>query len=772
MKLTRRNFLAWAGLSAIGAVACEVGIREGELNIQSPVRLPEDLVKGQDNWYATLCRNCPSPEGIIVRVMEGRAKKIQGNPKYPTNQGKQSARCDAGLQALYHPDRLPGPMRRTGPRGFADSFKPIDWPTALDALKGELGTRGDGMMLITEPLRAHLGMVAGRFASAFGGRHLGFEALDNNTYRAAVKNVLGQDILPDFDLENANYVLSFGADFLSTWVSPTRWGRGYGEFRQGPDRTRRGTLVQVEPRFSMTAANADRWIPIKPGWEGHLALSMAYVILSEGRQAPNVDVVALTEGRGAELLEDFKPEIVGGKIGFPEEMLQGDSAADFITQLARDFAGKRPSLAIGGGSAGGHRNGLFNLEAIYFLNYLVGSVGAPGGIIFNPESPLPDLPAAAQVGSLLDWSNVAENLRNGSTRLLLVHQANPVHGLPASVRFQEAMDRDGLFIASFSPFLDDTSVMADLILPDRVYLEDWGTDIPESGPGYQVLGFQQPVVNPLSELDPRSFPDILLSMAQELGKDAELPWNSFQQVLKEGSDALFDLNRGSIQAAYKEEFWTELLRQGGWWDPQESGPTPNGPPEGLLSTIASKAAEPEFPGLGLSGDTFYLMPFSHNTLLEGQGAHLPWLQGAPDPVTTVTWQTWIEMNDRRAKEMGLREGDIVRIESSQRDTIRALVYPTPAMPPDVVGLPLGQGHTVGSEYATGRDADESSNVMTILDPTQVKGTGSLAWATTRVRVLRTGDSVKVSKFEGNAPAREVGVTPGERIIHTITQEDQ
>ena len=87
MKLTRRNFLAWASLSAVGAVACEgFGIREGEFSLQSPVSLPEDLVRGKDNWYATLCRTCPSSEGIVVRVMEGRAKKIQGNPLYPINQ--------------------------------------------------------------------------------------------------------------------------------------------------------------------------------------------------------------------------------------------------------------------------------------------------------------------------------------------------------------------------------------------------------------------------------------------------------------------------------------------------------------------------------------------------------------------------------------------------------------------------------------------------------------------------------------------------------------
>jgi len=110
MKLTRRDFLKWASLSAVGAVACDI-FREGEMIIQSPARMPEDLVTGRDNWYATLCGQCPEKESILVRVMEGRAKKVRGNPLYPTNQGKQSVRCEAGLQALYHPDRLAGPVR-------------------------------------------------------------------------------------------------------------------------------------------------------------------------------------------------------------------------------------------------------------------------------------------------------------------------------------------------------------------------------------------------------------------------------------------------------------------------------------------------------------------------------------------------------------------------------------------------------------------------------------------------------------------------------------
>ena len=771
MKLTRRNFLAWAGLGAVGAVACEgFGIRRGELDIQSPVRLPEDLVRGSDNWYASLCRTCPSSEGIVVRVMEGRAKKIQGNPFYPTNQGKTHARCEAGLQALYHPDRISSPLRRSGPRG-SGQFLPVNWqPNGMDSLRGALQSFGPSSVMITEPLRGHLGLLADRFASAIGGEHLGFEAIDNNTYRAAVKNVFQQDILPDFDLENSRFILSFGADFLSTWVSPTRYNRGYGEFRQGDGRDR-GMFYQIDSRFSMTAANADKWLPVRPGWEGHVALSLAQVIVSENLQASGVDVDALVGGEaGVQALNNFRPENVASKAGLTPEMTGGDPV-DFLKNLARSFARTRPSVAIGGGSAGAQSNGLFSLEAIYALNYLVGSVGVKGGVRFNPGSPWDDVPATSKVGSLEDWTRITEQIRSGRTKLLMLHGVDPVHGLPESLKLRDAIAQaSDLYVVSFSPFLDDTSVMADLILPDRVYLEDWGDDITEPGPGYQVVGLQQPVVNPLSDLDPLSFPDVLLTMAQELGRESQLPWANFKSMLRQGSDALFALNRGSIEAGSADEFWNHLLRRGGWWDEGSTGPTNVQAPDGLLRTIADKASDPDFAGFGIGSDSYYLVPFAHNTLLDGYNGHLPWLQAAPDPLSTVTWQTWVELNDGTAKRLGVKEGDIVRIESS-KDSIRAVVYPTPAVPPDVVSVPFGQGRRHGSDYATDRPGTESSNVMDILETTQVRDTGSLAWAGTRVRLSKTGDSVSISKLEGDARAVEIGITPAEEIIKTIKPEN-
>ncbi len=186
-----------------------------------------------------------------------------------------------------------------------------------------------------------------------------------------------------------------------------------------------------------------------------------------------------------------------------------------------------------------------------------------------------------------------------------------------------------------------------------------------------------------------------------------------------------------------------------------------------MSRIASNASTPTFSGAAASDHTFNLIPFAHNSLQDGRLSHLPWLQAAPDPLTTITWQTWAEISDRDARFLGIKEGDVLLIESS-RGSIRALAYPTPAAPHGTVSIPLGQGRRNGSPYATDRPGRESSNVMDILEPNLVAGTESLAWANTWVRVTKTGDSVKVSKFEGIVRAVEQGILPSERIIQTIT----
>ena len=775
MNLSRRNFLKLTGLSAAGAVACNF-FDEREMTIESPVDLPEDLVTGTDNWYATLCHQCPEREGVLVRIMEGRAKKVRGNPLYPTNQGVQSSRCEAGLQALYHPDRIAGPLERSGPRG-SGQFIGTSWEAATDRLVRELGDLGDpsAMLMIADPSRGHLGMVERRFVETLGGRYLPFEALEYSVLRQAMKEIFDQEILPDFDIGNARYLLSFGADFLSTWVAPVHFARGYGRFRDHGNGVERGTFVHADPRYSMTAASADQWLPITPGTEGALALGLARVIIEEDL-GDAAAVAAMSGGAGKDgllsALEAYRPEGVVAATSMPET-IRGEAATEIIRRVAREFATRRPSLAIAGGEAAAQTNGLFNLSAVFALNFLVGSVGrrpGEGGIVFNPAPPLEGLLPGPASGTLTDWRQVAGDLGNGKIKLLIVRGANPVHGLPQFTDFRGALDRDDLFVVSASNFLDDTTQMADLVIPDGVYLEQWGTDVPEPGPGYQVVGWQQPTVNPLSpELDPRSFPDVLLGVvAPGLGLNLGLP-GSFREVLRDGARELFELksgapNGGSGEAATFGGFWNALLQQGGWWDTgaTSSASAPAPPNLAALAALPSERRLPSF----TTPDAhpmyqFYLVPFLSNSLLDGRGAHLPWLQAAPDPMTTVTWQTWIEINSRMAREMDLKEGDVVDVVSTEGN-LEAIVYPLPAIPPGVVAIPIGQGHVPGVEYATRDGETRGANPISILAP-QLTESGSLAWGATRVRLRRTGRNVRVSKFEGIVPAFPIG-TRAEDII--------
>lgn len=762
MDLTRRQFLQIAGASAAGAVAfagCSPPARE--LTVESTAQIPEDLVTGIDNWYATVCRICPSGCGIIVRVMEGRAKKIEGNPDHPVNRGKLCAAGQAGIQALYHPDRIKGPLRRTGPRG-SGQYESISWGQALDDLMSQLKPRWangqtDQVTLITDPVRGHLGQVLSHFARASRGlQWIPFQSLEESTLRLSLAGLLGQDArgatppLPYFDIANARFILSFGADFLAGWLSQVQYGVGYGQFRGRPGD--RGILVQVEPRITATGASADQWVPIKPGTEGILALGLANVIVSEGLAAPGA---AAAFGPGSNVLQNYSPQAVSQTTGVPAEQ---------ITRLARRFASQTPGLAIGGGVAAAHTNGRFNLDAIYALNRLVGSVGKPGGILPNPQSPLAEVPSSSFAWPFSWWQELVNAINSGQAgapagaaapitppQVLLIRDSNPVYGLPPALGFADVLSKVP-FIASFSSFMDETTIQADLILPGHTFLEDWGSEIPEPGPGFQVVGFQQPVVNPFYET--RSFGDIMLTLAGELGLERDLPWKTFKEVLQAGAQELMSVRGGSVQGASFNEYWIKLLQKGVWTNPSVAGSVPAAAGQaGAIQPANANfvGSEQDYP--------FYLVPFLSASLSEGSTAFLPWLQATPDPITTIVWQTWVELSLSTAQQMGLQQGDIVRVESPQGG-IEAVVYPHPGIRPDTVAIPMGQGHTASGRYAR----DRGVNVQVLIQPGVQGSDGALAWAATRVRLVKTGRSAQVSKLEGQTMPLEPPDVPVVGVI--------
>ncbi len=726
--MQRRDFLKITAAS--GAVAALEGC--GNPDHQLIRFVPEeDMLPGIATWKPSICTLCPAGCGTLVRVMQGEAevvrngqlgilkmglaKKIEGNPAHPVNQGKLCPRGHAELQVSYHPDRIKTPLARTGNRG-SGQFKEITWDDAIKQLVSQLSpllaAKQPGQLaILTAPLKGQRRTVLSNFAGAFKAAPVEFEFFDNAVVKSANLQSFGVAALPTVDLGQSNYVISFGADFLGTWNSPVAQSIGYGEMRKGRP-GQRGKLVHFESRISQTGANADEFIACPPGAEGAFALSLAHVILRD-----KLRPAAAAGGAGTSIdgwsqgLPDFAPEKIEKQSGVP---------ASTIMRIAHEAAATSPAVALIGDAATAQTNGLFNARAVNALNALLGSVGKPGGISFTPAATAKSAPSKENSGDLLRAAM--------SAKVALLFSANPVFGKPAATGVRDALAKIP-FIASFGSFVDETSVLADLILPDHSPLESWLDDAPESGSAHTVVSLAPPAMAPLHNT--RSTPDVLLEVAQQLGGDAAktLPWKTYDEALKASFTELYK-EKGSKAAKDADDFWSKAQAQGGWWSVDEKSSAPIG---SRASGSPMKYSDPQFDGAA-NDFPFHFLPFASQMFYDGSLAHLPWMQEAPDPLSSVMWGTWIEINTRTAEKLGVKQGDVIEVASAH-GKLQAPALVTPAIARDVIGMPVGQGHEDFTRFATGRGA----NPISILAPTTVAGTESLAWAATRVKLSRVGE---------------------------------
>ena len=733
--MQRRDFLKISAAGGAAAALEGCGNPDHQLIRFIP---EEDMLPGIATWKPSICTLCPAGCGTIVRVMQGEAevvrngqlgilkmglaKKIEGNPAHPISQGKLCPRGHASLQVTYHPDRIKTPLQRTGPRG-SGQFKEIAWDEAIKQIVARLSpllaTKQPGQLaILTAPLKGQRRTLISNLAAAFkAAPPIEFEFFDNTVVKSANLQSFGVAALPTVDLGQSNYVISFGADFLGTWNSPVAQSIGYGHMRKGRS-GQRGKFVQFESRVSQTGASADEWIACPPGLEGALALSLAHVILTE-KLRPASTAGAAIEGWAAGL-SDYAPEKVEKQLGI---------RAATITRIAQEAAANSPAVALIGDAATAQTNGLFNAHAVNTLNALLGSVGKLGGIMFasNRNSRGGTSPTPSTESNY--WLALLAGIKTfRAPEVALLFSANPIFAAPTDGGVREALEKVP-FIASFGSFIDDTSTLADLILPDHSPLESWLDDAPESGSVRTVVSVAPPVMAPLHNT--RSMPDVLLDVAQQLGGDAAkaLPWKTYDEVVKASFAQLYK-EKGTKSAKDADEFWSKVQAQGGWWNTDEKSSTP---PVTKAGGSPVQDAYPQFDG---SADEFpfYFQPFASQMFYDGSLAHLPWMQEAPDPLSSVMWGTWVEINNRTAEKLGVKMGDILEVASAH-GKLQAPALVTPAIAPDVIAMPIGQGHENFTRYATGRGA----NPISILALSIVEGTTALAWAATRVKVSRVGE---------------------------------
>ena len=729
--MKRRTFLQISGMTA--ATALLAGCQSGNEKL-IPFLIPPDegVTPGRANYYASACRFCPAGCGILVRLSEGRAKKIEGNPLHPVNRGRLCARGQALLQELYHPDRIRGPLQRVGPRG-ASEYRKISWDEALTTLTSQLQSlekNPDRLALLTPPLSGTLATLTSGFMRTFGSpHHLAFDLLGLDWLQTATRQTFGDSAFPWYDLAETRYLLNFGADFVEHHLSPVQYGSAFGRMRQGRD-TVRGHFTYVGGRMSLTAASADRWLPARPGSEGVLALGIARLILAASLHSE--EVLAASGLRREELLRRLSA------YDLPKVATETGLKQEVIAEVAREFATTRPALAMAGETVAFQSNGAEAVRAVLFLNQLVGNLNRPGGVYpaggraTGPEDSFADL--LALIGKMN-----AEQIR------VALISGNPTHTIPPSTGFQEALAKVA-FIVSFSSLLDDSALQADLILPDHANLESWGDVIPQAGSRETVVGLMQPVVTPL--FDTRQFPDILLATVSRLGGKlaAAFPYASYLEMLKEEM-------RQRVAPA-DEDFatvWANILRQGGHFptrDNQEQGyrqvagitlPAP--------ATARFAGDEKQFP--------LHLQVFPAPAFYDGRGATLPWLQQLPDPMTTVVWDSWVEINPETAAGLGIAFGDLVEVTSPQ-GSLRAPAVLYPGIRPDLVAMPLGQGQGGGGRYAAGK----GKNPLALLAVSMAGTTPQPAWNATRVRLTRIsaqGELVTAGHPHGSYRSELIGI---------------
>ena len=819
MELSRRNFIKFA----VGGAA---GIQLTPL----PWKLTDDIAIWTQNWpwvpvppvgefthVRSVCTLCPGGCGIEVRKVDTRAVKIEGRPDYPVNPGGICALGTGGLQLLYDETiRYTRPMKRVGPRG-AGQFMDITWDEALDTLADRIsGLRRKGRpealaAVDGNPIRSTMSLMIERLLRAVGSPNYVRIPSAEDTYEMANALMQGTEGPMAYDLENADYILSFGSGLLEGWGAPGRVLNAWSLWR---DKTLKKSVrvVQIESRASNTASRADQWVAAMPGTEAALALGLAHVIVKYGLYSTEfVDNYSFgfndwSSADGKDHM-GFKTMVLNRYSPDKVARITGLSLREIVS-LARDFAEAKAPIAICGKGKGALSGSLFEFMAVQGLNALMGNINRPGGVFMHdplPLSPLPDieLDVIARKGLGKPRLDRAASMRHPFTRslinnltdavlessrssvdTLLVFSANPAYTLPDGGAFKRAL-KNVPFIVSFSPFQDETSYMADLILPDHTYLEKMDDIVWPTGIQYPLYGLSRPVVEPV--YDTRNTGDVIIQLAKRAGRPtgSAFPWKNFEEVLMTRVKGLFDSGGGlvdysgsrpawkrhtaGIRPAYRsfKEMWKKMKSGGLWYRPVHNArdrqtvfKTPTGRFEFFSTKIelafndykrkTSKKTALRDLGFGAKGDEVFMpryeavksdvdssayplmmIPYEMINLASGWIPNPPFLYKTLFDNQLRKEESFAEINPETAAQYDLKQGDRVIVKSPAGE-VQVRVSLFEGAMPGIVYLPSGLGHTAYDEFIRGKGVNPNDIIDAGTDPLS----GQPVWWNTRVRLIK------------------------------------
>ena len=505
-EMNRRTFLkVSAGATAAAAAAPSIlNAMENELGGKDigPVTMQERQA------IPITCHVCNIQDGALAFVENGRIVKLEGNPEHVSTRGRLCAKGNSGMWYTYNPDRILYPLKRVGARGEG-KWKRITWDEALTevAQKVNAALAESPNTVMMKFGRDRTGGALNRFINTLGSSNIvNHTSVCESSKKIGMEPTWGPDIeTPDF--ANTKYILNFGSNVLEAAYFHNPYAQRVAEGVV----ENKAKLVTFDVRLSNTAGRSDEWIPVFPGTDGAVALAIGHVILREDLQDSDfIDTWCnVTTAQLKAHYKQFTPEWASTLSGVPVETIE---------RIAREFATTKPATTYTYRGPAKHLYGSYNEKSCMMLSIMTGNVEKKGGYCMprgmGYDQPQPQPPKAAKGNWLSDHPDyplaghgVAHltpfGIAQGKQKInvLFTYMDNPVYTNPGAQAYWGKVYSDEKLIpyfVSLSTVMGEETALADIILPDCMYLERWE---PESMPNslWPWLGIRQPVIKPLGE---------------------------------------------------------------------------------------------------------------------------------------------------------------------------------------------------------------------------------------------------------------------------------
>jgi molybdopterin-containing oxidoreductase family iron-sulfur binding subunit len=637
----RRDFLKFFGFSvaAVSLAACNTApVR----NIVPYLVKPEEITPGVANYYNSTCGACSAACGVTIKTREGRPIKVDGNIKSPISQGGSCATGQASILSLYDTERLDGPKKVNG----AD-LSSVEW-AAIDAditkSLTDITAAGGKIAIVSGTIHSPstLAVINGFTGKYTNTKHVQYDAVSYSGILEANNRSFGKAVIPSYNFDKANVVVSFGADFLGTWISPVEYTKAWSSRRKvdGIDQSAKVLKTIVfESNLSLTGSNADYRFPMKASQEA-VYLTSLYNQLAQMAGQPQIST-------------SMTGELAGGAIKQAAELLWKE---------------KGSSLVVSGSN---------NAQ----LQTVVNGINL---LLTNYSSTIDLTNHSNQYkGSDADMMQFANDLQAGTYQAVIFLNTNPVYDSPLSDKIKAGLKQVKLSIST-AGIADETAVLCQYITPDNHYLESWNDANPKVG----VYQLTQPTISEVFKT--RQAQTSLLTWAGLATKPENDPFAKkgiYSQKLSASVYYLYIKNTWATDSKINvvgDEAFNKALHDGCIEKNKEIATVPsfnvalNSIVADLEKTVGKK-------------DQIDLVLYQNVAVKDGSMSNNPWLQEMPDPISKVTWDNYVSLPKALAESQDIKNGDMVNISFGNVSLKGMPIFVQPGQSNGTVGIAVGYG---------------------------------------------------------------------------------